>query len=284
MLNSVNISLAIPDSCLSDEQTMRDKTLKVSQISRASSIFRVKRIYIYHDISSYADNKSDRKLIKLILQYLDTPQYLRRILFPHLNELKYAGILHPIKAPHHKEWRNIRSVKEGEIRVGVVVKVKNKLFVDVGLGPLVPFDDYAIPGRKLNVRLKSSFPNLRANEVSEKDLNFSYWGYKVQEEKLGLHSLLSQISDSEIVITSRKGYSLKKFEYELSEKLKLKPNILLVFGSPRMGIDEILSHEGYSVNKYPFIINMFPYQGTQTVRLEEAILGALAIMNYYLYG
>ena len=119
MPDSVDISVAIPDSCLSDEQTLRGKTLKLSQIARASSIFRVKTIYLYQDIEFNA-KKADRKLIKLVLRYLDTPQYLRKALFPHMEELKYAGMLPPIRAPHHKDWQDVKTVKEGEIRVGVV--------------------------------------------------------------------------------------------------------------------------------------------------------------------
>ena len=125
MLGPVNISVAIPDSFLSDEQTLRDKTLKISQIARASSIFRVKTIYLYQDRDIHAA-KADRRLIKLILGYLDTPQYLRKGLFPQMPELRYAGILPPIKAPHHKEWQDIKFVREGEVRVGVVVQVKDK--------------------------------------------------------------------------------------------------------------------------------------------------------------
>jgi predicted SPOUT superfamily RNA methylase MTH1 len=31
-------------------------------------------------------------------------------------------------------------------------------------------------------------------------------------------------------------------------------------------------------------VNMFPNQGTETVRLEEAVLGTLAILNSTLYS
>ena len=38
--------------------------------------------------------------------------------------------------------------------------------------------------------------------------------------------------------------------------------------------------EGRKIKQYPSMINMFPFQGTETVRLEEAILGTLAIVNH----
>ena len=86
MPSSIDISVAIPDSCLSDEQTLLGKTLKLGQIARASSIFNVRTIYLYQD-TEFNSGKSDRKLIKLILKYLDTPQYLRKLLFPRMAEL-----------------------------------------------------------------------------------------------------------------------------------------------------------------------------------------------------
>jgi predicted SPOUT superfamily RNA methylase MTH1 len=281
MPSSIDISVAIPDSCLSDEQTLLGKTLKLGQIARASSIFNVRTIYLYQD-RQFNSGKSDRKLIKLILKYLDTPQYLRKLLFPRMSELKYTGMLPPIRAPHHKDWQDVKSVREGEIRVGVVVSTKGKLFVDVGLGHPIQFEGDAPIGKKLNLRIKSSYPNLRAEEVDQTNIN-QYWGFKVDDAR-SLHSLLTHITNSVLVITSRQGVSLKKLESRIQHELKFKQTILIVFGSPRRGVHEILSDEGFNFSSYPFVVNMFPFQGTRTVRLEEAFLGALAIINYYLYS
>jgi predicted SPOUT superfamily RNA methylase MTH1 len=281
MQNSVDISVAIPDSCLSDEQTLLGKTMKLGLIARAYSIFNVKNIYIYQD-ADFRDQKTERKLIKLVLKYLDTPQYLRKTLFPLTAELKYAGMLPPIRAPHHRDWIDIKNIKDGEIRVGVVVGIKGKLFVDVGLSRPIPFEGKKPVGIKLNLRIKSSFPHLRAEEVDRGKIN-EYWGFEVNDAG-SLHSLLEQINNSVLVITSRRGISLKKLEAHIKRELKLKRAILIVFGSPRRGVDEILSNEGYKSTSYPFVVNMFPFQGTRTVRLEEAFLGSLAIINYYLYA
>ena len=281
MPSSIDISVAIPDSCLSDEQTLLGKTLKLGQIARASSIFNVRTIYLYQD-REFNSGKSYRKLIKLLLTYLDPPQYLRKLLFPRMSELKYTGMLPPIRAPHHKDWQDVKSVREGEIRVGVVVSTKGKLFVDVGLGHPIQFEGDAPIGKKLNLRRKSSYPNLRAEEVDPTNIN-QYWGFKVDDAR-SLHSLLTHITNSVLVITSRQGVSLKKLESRIQHELKFKQTILIVFGSPRRGVHEILSDEGFNFSSYPFVVNMFPFQGTRTVRLEEAFLGALAIINYYLYS
>ncbi|MBV9668398.1 MAG: hypothetical protein JO327_09745, partial [Nitrososphaeraceae archaeon] len=149
----VNIWIAIPDSSISDEQTKRDKSIKVSMFARACSIFRVSRIYIYHDKTSRID-REDTNILKILLRYLDTPQYLRKILYSHMPQLEYAGILHPIKAPHHKKFEDIKHVRAGDIRVGVIILLKGIPYVDIGLGVLVPYEGYRKrEGEKVNVKI-----------------------------------------------------------------------------------------------------------------------------------
>ncbi|HKF27569.1 MAG TPA: RNA methyltransferase [Nitrososphaera sp.] len=271
-----NLSITIPDSSLSDEQTKRDKSVKIAQFARACSIFRVKRIYIYHDSLSHFE-KDDLHLLKTILRYLDTPQYLRKILFPMMHQLQYAGILHPIKAPHHRVVDDIKRIKAGDIRTGVVVKVKGQLFVEVGLGSLVPFMGDGFEGKKVNVRFTESYPNLKGVQAIEEDI-FDYWGYEVKEVP-SISKLLTSVEKTDIIITSRKGRHFKNIEAQLAEHAKSVQNILVAFGSPKYGLHEILAKEGASIKPYQYVVNMFPNQGTETVRLEEAVLGGLAILN-----
>lgn len=268
--------VAIPDSSLSDEQTRRDKSIKIAQFARACSIFRVKRIYIYHDLLSQFE-REDPDLLKTILRYLDTPQYLRKALYPRMHQLEYAGILHPIKAPHHRPPEDIKKVQAGAVRTGVVVKVKGQLFVEVGLGSLVPFVGQGFEGKKVNVKFISPYPNLKAIEATEEDI-FEYWGYEVKEVP-SLGKLFASAENAEVVITSRKGSYFKNLEAKFAERAKNAKNILVVFGSPKHGVHDLLAKEGANSKQYEFVVNMFPNQGTETVRLEEAVLGTLAILN-----
>ena len=268
--------VAIPDSSLSDEQTRRDKSIKIGQFARACAIFRVKRIYIYHDSLSQFE-RDDPDLLRTILRYLDTPQYLRKALYPRMHQLEYAGILHPIKAPHHKPQEDIKKVKVGDVRTGVIAKVKGHLFVEVGLGSLVPFTGQGFEGKKVNAKFISPYPNLGAIEATEDDI-FEYWGYEVKEVP-SLGKLLASAENTEVVITSRKGSYFKNLESKLAEHAKNMQHILVVFGAPKHGVHGILAKEGASAKQHEFVINMFPNQGTDTVRLEEAVLGTLAILN-----
>jgi predicted SPOUT superfamily RNA methylase MTH1 len=268
--------VAIPDSALSDEQTKRDKSVKIAQFARACSIFRVTRIYIYHDSVSQFE-KDDPDLLKTILAYLDTPQYLRKILYPRMKQLEYAGILHPIKAPHHKPSEDIRKIRTGDIRTGVVVKVKGQLFAEIGLGSLVPFVGSGSEGMKVNVKFTASYPNLLVTEATEADI-FDYWGYDVKEVS-SLAKLLTGVKNSGIIITSKNGNYFKNLETKIIERSRNMQNVLIVFGAPKHGVHDLLAKEGVDIKSFEFVVNMFPNQATETVRLEEAVLGTLAILN-----
>jgi methyltransferase len=268
--------ITIPDSSLSDEQTKRDKSVKIAQFARACSIFRVKRVYIYHDALSQFE-KDDPELLRIILRYLDTPQYLRKMLFPMMHQLQYAGILHPLKAPHHRVPEDINKVKADDVRTGVIVKVKGQLFVEVGLGCLVPFVGEGLEGKKVNVRFTSSYPNLKAIQATEQDI-LDYWGYEVKEVP-SISKLLASVEKTAIILTSRKGRYFKNIEARLAEHTRNVHNILVAFGAPKHGLHEILAKEHGNIRPYEYVVNMFPNQGTETVRLEEAVLGTLAILN-----
>ena len=51
-----------------------------------------------------------------------------------------------------------------------------------------------------------------------------------------------------------------------------------MFGSPEKGVHEILGGRIKNIQNSK-VLNFFPDQATQTIRLEEALLGTLAIIN-----
>ncbi len=265
----MNISIAIPDSCLEDEATNLDKSRKISIISRACSIFRVNTIYIY----DHNGSKNDKILLAIVLKYLETPPFLRKDLFPKINELKYAGVLHPLKIPSHVTPANPQKIKDGAVRDGIVIHLKGKKFVDVGINKLIPYYGKVEQGKRITVKFKKGFPDLEIKEISKEESE-EYWGYTVKE-RASLHTLVSTW-DGIVVLTSRKGKMIN--HQTLSDIANSKQKILFAFGSPEKGLDEIL---GGQMKKIPNskILNFFPDQATETVRMDEAILGSLAIIN-----
>ncbi|MDH3765900.1 MAG: hypothetical protein OER82_08825 [Nitrosopumilus sp.] len=265
----MTLSIAIPESSLSDESLKIDKTRKISVLARACAIFKVDTIYVYQE----GNHKQDGSLLVMILKYLETPQFLRKRLFPKMNDLKFAGVLQPLKIPSHITPANQKKISRGDIREGIVVSIKGKRFVDVGVNQLVPFFGQTTIGKRVTVQFKEGYPRLSVKEINKSETQ-SYWGYSVKE-RANLFSLLSEWKGN-IIITSRKGKTVTK--EQISKYTKSDHSILVVFGSPEKGIHEILGGKMKNVQNAKSL-NFFPNQATQTVRLEEALLGTLAIIN-----
>lgn len=273
-----NLWIAIPDSCLIDSQSILDKSYKISQISRACSIFCVSKIIVYHD-RSVKTEKMDKKILETILEYLDTPPYLRKKIYPKMWILKHAGILPPIKSPHHMTLVDMNKIKDGDVRFGFVIKQSDSLYVDVGLEKMIKYKGSQL-GKKVLVKISKN-PQLIAEDISKDNVD-GYWGYDVQFAD-SLSAILVD-SKNEVIMTSVQGAPFTKHVNDLMNKIKISKNLLLVFGSPKLGLRKILESENKQILSTDNFLNMFPLQGTQTVRLEEAILGTLSIINNYLHA
>jgi len=264
----MKLSIAIPDSCLSDENTNLGKTRKTSIFARACAIFEVETIFVYRD----SGTEEDSKLLLTILKYLDTPQYLRRSVFSKVNELKYAGVLHPLKIPSHNVSSDPKKISASSIREGAVTSHKGKKFLDVGITTLIPYFGKENIGKRITVQFKKGFPDLEIKEISKKSIA-KYWGYDVKEKGTLFNTLSTW--DEQIVLTSRKG---KIFSKGQIKQILNSKQTLVVFGSPERGIHQILQGKLDSLQNVK-ILNFFPKQATETIRLEEAVLGTLSILN-----
>ena len=170
-----SLSVAIPDTSLIDSKSLLEKTLRVAQFARAFSIFRVEKVYMYHDISSNV-RQDDFKLITLLLEYLDTPQYLRRLLYPKMRLLQYAGMLPPIQSPHHKKFLRTSEIQNGEARTGILLRDRNSWVVNVGLDRTIPFVGSNEITRKANFRLSVQKGRLVAEEIHGRVSDAEYLG------------------------------------------------------------------------------------------------------------
>lgn len=265
----MKLSVAIPDSALSDESLKIDKTRKISVLARACAIFKIDTIYVYQE----GNNRNDGSLMVMILKYLETPQFLRRRLFPKMNDLKFAGVLQPLKIPSHITPANPKKINTGDVREGIVVSIKGKRFVDVGINQLIPFFGDTAIGKRVTLRFKEGYPKLSVKEIDRNEAP-TYWGYTVKERS-NLYSILADWKGS-IIITSRKGKTATK--EQIAKYTRSDQPILIVFGSPEKGVHEIIGGRMKNVQNAR-TLNFFPNQATETVRLEEALLGTLAIIN-----
>jgi len=254
-----------------ESRDLRVRTLKVGQIARAAAVFRVNRIVIYKDVEF-----DDSRFISMVLRYMDTPQYLRKMLIPRREELRHVGILPPLRTPHHPINSKTSALKIGEYRVGAVVESVGSdggVWVEIGVDRPIPLrtDKKFEAGQRLSVRIFSLDP-LAAEPVGQKEIPL-YWGYETEvvgslEDYLGS-------TDAFVLLTSRKGTPLTT---QLLHKIgRAGPSDLaVVFGSPARGVDAFLSKK---LMDRCCMMNTIPQQGTQTVRVEEAVFATLALLN-----
>ncbi len=265
---------------MSDVPHQREKTIKVGYIGRALAIFRIDEVVIYPDIIG-ADQSRDLEFVATILSYMETPQYLRKRLFKIVPELRYAGILPPLRTPHHPVKNRKKYLRVGEFREGIIVsKDKMGLLVDVGVEQPIRVENTNMPlGTRVTVKIISDGDDPRAVLASADDIDV-YWGYKVEVSRTPFSRMVRSGKFDMAIATSRWGEHFMKVKDALLEKWMKSKRVLIAFGSPTHGLHEIVRQEGVELSDImDFIINTVPRQATETVRTEEALYATLAILN-----
>ena len=83
-------------------------------------------------------------------EYLECPQYLRKDLFPHHKDLKYAGLLNPLDTPHHLRQSEFSQFREGVILDRPASQKKGKgSWVNCGIDKDVRVDLNAPAGQRV---------------------------------------------------------------------------------------------------------------------------------------
>lgn len=274
------LCVAIPASIVSDVPHLREKTMKIGWIGRALAIFRVDEVIIYPDMPEI-DQSSDLNLVSTILSYLETPQYIRRRLFGIMPELRYAGILPPLRTPHHPTRRRKKDLVVNEFREGVVVAEKRDLIlVDVGVEDPIPVLGARLPvGARVTVKIIEDGSSPKAVLASREEIPI-YWGYKVTTSRAPLGQTIKDGDFDLVIATSKYGDPFMSVKDAILDRWRRSRRVLIAFGAPTQGLYEIVRREGFELNELAdFVVNTIPRQATETVRTEEAIYATLSILN-----
>jgi len=261
------LAVAVPDTLLEERASLRDKTVKLGIVARACAIYGVDVVEVFQDTKGHGEPA----LIRKVLEFLETPQYLRRKLFPLDEALRYAGILPPLRIPSHKPMVSIEGLKVGEIRDGVTNADGT---VDIGLEERARLAGSAKPNVRLTVQVKSKNPLTVVPVAREKVLD--YWGYRVESK-----SIEDVFSDNRFglkLATSRLGDPLSDRMSDIRASLGKMAGVKLVFGSPSRGLFDIVGPD--LAKKADFVLNLFTEQHVETVRTEEAIFAGLSLVNF----
>jgi len=179
-MNAKSPSVHLPVSLVADFSSLRQKTLKIGQVGRALAIFRVEDVFVYNDDdSNVKDRKEEANIIGTLLRYMDTPQYLRKTLFPYMDELQFAGLLPPLRTPHHplQDERD----ENGDFREAVVTEsTGEESRLNLGLSERGVFEGELEEGSRVTVRLgKKLEGNKRLVYIVDKEDIEEYWGFEI---------------------------------------------------------------------------------------------------------
>ena len=263
-------TIFIPASLNAETKDLRIKTYKVGLIARAVAIFKIHGIVIY----SHESEREEAKFISDILTYMNTPQYLRKQVFPITKELRYVGILSPLRTPHHPTGE----LRAGDFRQGLTIKrIKKGTVVDIGA------DRLALTKEKLSVNRIISFKvdKLAKEIIITPEEPEVYWGYEVLSTYKSLDESIEVVKPKAdlIVGTSRYAEPITSILEEVKEGLKGSKHSAILFGGPYSGLHDIMGNPQGTID---LEVNTIPHQGTETVRTEEAVLATLSVFNVLL--
>ncbi|KAI8068043.1 putative RNA methyltransferase [Gongronella butleri] len=282
------VSVAVPSSVVAAAPTLDLRTILAGQIGRALSIHSIDEIVIYDD--QQHQKHEPGSFLARVLQYMETPQYMRKALVPVHNDLKAAGLLPLLEAPHHPRVDDTTRFREG-VTVGEYRKEGGSL-VDVGCYQRAHVPQVIQSGVRVTVELtkpiaardtKKGQPPMPAKVISPKTIPQQtglYWGYTIR--------VAESLSQARSETTYKDGYDLTIGVSDISgenvqdamTKRTGNPfkHLLVVFGAPGGGLEEAIdSDENLRVSgedaKLLFDELVMPNQhlGTRSLRLEESL-------------
>ncbi|XP_051130106.1 uncharacterized protein LOC127250728 [Andrographis paniculata] len=287
------VSIAVPGSIIDNAQSVELATRLAGQVARAATIFRIDEVVVFdskgtsEDASTEisnddsAENETGAFFLLRILRYLETPQYLRKSLFPRHNSLRYVGLLPPLDAPHHLRKHEWASYREGV--TAEKLQDSTGTLVDVGLSKNVVINQVLLPGRRVTVEMgtnRSLDSGLLRKIVSPSKPREDgmYWGYKVRYAP-NISSIFKNCPykggyDYRIG-TSEHGMVINSSELNLPSFRHL----LIAFGG-LAGLEECVEEDSNIKDKtvrdiFDSYLNTCPHQGSRTIRTEEAIFISL---------
>jgi len=278
-MTDYSFSVHLPVSLVADSSDLRMKTLKLGQVGRYLSIFRVDNLFIYDDYADKVENPQEEgSLMMDLLSYMETPQYLRKDLFPRKEELRFVGILPPLRTPHHplRDEKN----EKGDIREAAVISCdKGQSILNIGLSDEGVVGEELEEETRVTVRLGEKVAgNKRKVQIVRKSEVSQYWGFNIEKTK-NISQSLKKANPDYSIGTSRYGQNL----YEAVEGIKSNEaakKLAVTFGGPYEGIYGICEKQDVGPDDlFDEIINTIPEQGSKTVRSEEALAATLAVLN-----
>ena len=292
----MTVSVLVPSSLVREAEDKREATRKIGYVARAATVFRADRLVVFPD----PDGERHRGggFVSTVLEYAATPPYLRKEVFGKRDELEYAGVLPPLRAP---SLTGSESEGSGSLRQGIVTEVgpEGRVRVNCGLqhpiSLLTPSEMTVEKGERVTVRISSRSP-VRAKLVDEPLSGLSVM-------RMDLPAALDRDDAGVRIGTSRHGVGLTTRRLTELVGQTERDGMTVVFGSPGRGLPEILdlptdlladtwpgdggedeadaksNVESDVPGRFDLWLNAVPNQGSEVVRTEEAMFATLGCLN-----
>ena len=296
------MAVAVCASAVDNAQSAELAAVLGAQLARACALFRVDEVVVVDDCRSPGAKAGSvsraAAFLARVLQYMETPQYLRRALIPRHPDLRHAGLLPPLNAPHQPlatEWTRYR---EG---VALDGGGRGGWCVDVGLDLPAAVDEVLRPGVRLTVdmgrqnRLKRKrageaprgppdgkyYPAKVSNPQAPREVLGEYWGFTVRLAETLENALRDGAHEYDFKLgTSERGEKYRDWAAPAPVGLPRFQHLLVAFGGPE-GLERAVEQDpntsGRSLEDiFDACANTCPRQGCRTIRTEEALLISLA--------
>lgn len=268
------LSIALPSSILQNAQSPELQMYLAGQVARAAAIFCVDEIVVFTELETSPPHEAQHKAnmsktddiaehFVTILKYMETPQYLRKHLFPRSNQLRLVGLLNPLAIPshlaknEHSRWREGVAVgRHGQVRHTYRRPFdddashnnrnaqSNTKYVDVGQKKLVEVEQYVQTGQRVTIDLSKSGNDYErcpgkylfgsiVDKRKPRSTDGIYWGYDVRQARslAGVFSNSAVCNGYDLVVgTSEHGSPLGTDQRSSDFALPAFSHVLLVFG------------------------------------------------------
>lgn len=269
----VRIDVLMPSSFSLESHHPVEKMVRLGSVARALAACRVETLIIYHEEPGSPLEENARH-IKLVMDYMNTAPYLRRIVFPLKAGLRYAGALPPLNIPTHPEKP---SLNVEHFREGLVTSSGRGSVIEAGLGRRIKVARRLREGARVVVLVRPSDGSIRFKVYSKRRAKV-YSGFKTAVVAGKLDEIVKGYDVK--IATSRQGTDVRDVLEELGGRLQNAEKICVVFGSAKRGLHEIAGLQGIKLEEiFDYVLNTFPGQGVRTIRTEEALAYTLGIIN-----
>ncbi|QCJ46148.1 MULTISPECIES: putative RNA uridine N3 methyltransferase [Haloprofundus] len=280
----MTLTVCVPSSLVREAEDQREATRKIGYVARAATVFRADRLVVFPD--GEGERRWGGEFVATVLEYAATPPYLRQEAWGKRDELRYAGVLPPLRVSPRT---GSESDDSGSLTQGIVTEVGPEGRVRVNCGLQHPISLYTPPemeaeeGERVTVRISSREP-VRARIVDETPPGFVV-------ERMDLSEALGREDAGVKIATSRFGQELSIGRLSTLAG-RTADGMTVAFGSPERGLPDIFGFPPEAVADeesagtrvepgpgFDLWLNTVPRQGSEVVRTEEAMFASLACLT-----